>query len=85
MIDKFCNIYVFLRTREDCIAVQDLFCYNEWAMIEDNKQRGIYFKSRGHFRLPDCSTLPERGNSTFPMCAHAHLTDILDEEVTGML
>ncbi|GIY82065.1 tyrosine-protein kinase transmembrane receptor Ror2 [Caerostris extrusa] len=46
--------------REDCIAVQDLFCYNEWAMIEDNKQRGIYFKSRGHFRLPDCNSLPER-------------------------
>nr|XP_042903224.1 tyrosine-protein kinase transmembrane receptor Ror2-like [Parasteatoda tepidariorum] len=68
--------------REDCIALQGLFCYNEWAMIEDNKQRGIYFKSRGHFRLPDCNSLPERGNST-TICSHAHLTDLLEEEVTG--
>ncbi|XP_055931823.1 tyrosine-protein kinase transmembrane receptor Ror2-like isoform X1 [Argiope bruennichi] len=69
--------------REDCIAVQDLFCYNEWAMIEDNKQRGIYFKSRGHFRLPDCNSLPERGNSSSSsICSHAHLTDIIEEEVT---
>ncbi|GFV01577.1 tyrosine-protein kinase transmembrane receptor Ror2 [Trichonephila clavipes] len=69
--------------REDCIAVQDLFCYNEWAMIEDNKQRGIYFKSRGHFRLPDCNALPERGNSSSSgVCSHAHLTDIIEEEVT---
>ncbi|GFY53851.1 tyrosine-protein kinase transmembrane receptor Ror2 [Trichonephila inaurata madagascariensis] len=69
--------------REDCIAVQDLFCYNEWAMIEDNKQRGIYFKSRGHFRLPDCNALPERGNaSSSGVCSHAHLTDIIEEEVT---
>lgn len=66
--------------REDCIATQELFCYNEWAMIEDNKQRGIYFKSRGHFRLPQCQDLPSY-NSSFP-CSHAHLTTMKDSEIT---
>ncbi|KAH9366562.1 hypothetical protein HPB48_020997 [Haemaphysalis longicornis] len=67
--------------REDCIAVRELFCYNEWAMIEDNKQRGIFFKSRGHFRLPDCDLLPSYKNNS-GQCSHAHLTDFKDDEVT---
>ncbi|XP_077500568.1 tyrosine-protein kinase transmembrane receptor Ror2-like [Amblyomma americanum] len=67
--------------REDCIAVRELFCYNEWAMIEDNKQRGIFFKSRGHFRLPDCEQLPSYKNNTGE-CSHAHLTDFKEDEVT---
>ncbi|XP_026819617.1 tyrosine-protein kinase transmembrane receptor Ror2-like [Rhopalosiphum maidis] len=37
---------------EDCIAVRELFCYKEWALIEANKQRGIFYKSKGHFSLP---------------------------------
>lgn len=66
--------------REDCIAVRELFCYNEWAMIEDNKQRGIFFKSRGHFRLPDCDLLPSYKDNG--QCSHAHLTDFQEDEVT---
>ncbi|RWS01229.1 tyrosine-protein kinase transmembrane receptor Ror2-like protein [Dinothrombium tinctorium] len=68
--------------REDCVAVRDAFCYNEWALIEDNKQRGIYFKSRGHFRLPDCESLPTHGNSTDPSCSRAGLTELKHEEIT---
>ncbi|XP_064476503.1 tyrosine-protein kinase transmembrane receptor Ror2-like isoform X2 [Ornithodoros turicata] len=67
--------------REDCIAVRESFCYNEWAMIEDNKQRGIYFKSRGHFRLPECEQLPSYINDSSD-CSHAHLTDIKEDQVT---
>ncbi|KAG0410583.1 hypothetical protein HPB47_012298 [Ixodes persulcatus] len=67
--------------REDCIAVKELFCYNEWALIEDNKQRGIFFKSRGHFRLPECETLPSYENHSNE-CSHAHLTDFKEDEVT---
>ena len=44
--------------REDCIAVRDSQCVREWALLEDNRQRGIFFKSRGHFRLPECELLP---------------------------
>ncbi|KAL3199309.1 hypothetical protein MRX96_013964 [Rhipicephalus microplus] len=66
--------------REDCVAVRELFCYNEWAMIEDNKQRGIFFKSRGHFRLPDCDLLPSYKDNG--QCSHAHLTDFKEDEVT---
>lgn len=67
--------------REDCIAVRELFCFNEWAMIEDNKQRGIFFQSRGHFRLPDCVFLPSDTN-TAGRCTHAHLTDMKKDEIT---
>ncbi|KAI1280355.1 Tyrosine-protein kinase transmembrane receptor Ror2 [Halotydeus destructor] len=68
--------------REDCIAVRDLFCYNEWALIEDNKQKGVPFKSRGHFRLPDCESLPSHGNVSEPECSRTSLTAIKHDEVT---
>ena len=68
--------------REDCMAVRDLFCYNEWAMVEENIRKGIFFKNRGHFRLPDCESLPSHGNLTDPVCSHAGLTSIRFDEVT---
>lgn len=67
---------------EDCLAVRQLFCYNDWALIEDNKQRGIYFKSRGHFQLPDCESLPIFQGTNPPACSHAKLTEMKMEEVT---
>ena len=68
--------------REDCVAVRDLFCYNEWAMVEENNRKGIYFKNRAHFRLPDCDSLPSHGNQSDPPCTHASLTSIKLDEVT---
>uniref|UniRef100_T1J9X7 receptor protein-tyrosine kinase n=1 Tax=Strigamia maritima TaxID=126957 RepID=T1J9X7_STRMM len=69
--------------REDCIAVRESFCVNEWVMIEDNKRRGIFFKSRGHFHLPDCNSLPSVDNgSSQSFCSHAKLTDMKKEEIT---
>ena len=68
--------------REDCIAVRESLCNREWALLEDNKQKGIYFKSRGHFRLPDCETLPSHGNMSDPPCSHASLTIMKKEEIT---
>ncbi|XP_044741574.1 tyrosine-protein kinase transmembrane receptor Ror2 [Chrysoperla carnea] len=68
---------------EDCIAVKQQFCANEWAVIEDNKQRGIFFKSRGHFQLPDCDSLPRfNPNSSVSTCSHAKLTEMKLDEVT---
>jgi len=67
---------------EDCLAVRQLFCYNDWALIEDNKQRGIYFNSRGHFHLPDCESLPSFRGTNPPACSHAKLTEMKMEEVT---
>lgn len=68
---------------EDCVAVKQLFCYQDWALIEDNKSRGIYFKSRGHFELPDCEKLPKYGleNGT-ATCTYAGLTEIDRAEIT---
>lgn len=31
---------------EDCVAVKELFCYKEWALIEDRKAQKIHVKSR---------------------------------------
>ncbi|XP_013420550.1 muscle, skeletal receptor tyrosine protein kinase [Lingula anatina] len=44
---------------ETCLAVQDLYCFTEWKMIEDHKQKGIFYHNRGHFRLPNCTALPQ--------------------------
>ncbi|PSN53080.1 Tyrosine-protein kinase transmembrane receptor Ror2 [Blattella germanica] len=66
--------------KEDCVAVRQLFCYNDWSLIEDNKQRGIYFKSRGHFKLPDCKSLPSFRGSNPPSCSHAKLTEMKTKE-----
>ncbi|XP_050308533.1 tyrosine-protein kinase transmembrane receptor Ror2 [Anthonomus grandis grandis] len=68
---------------EDCIAVKELFCYKEWAVIEDQKANGVHIKSRGHFRLPDCNILPKyRENVGKNVCSYAGLTDVVESEVT---
>ncbi|KAK0161569.1 hypothetical protein PV327_010028 [Microctonus hyperodae] len=66
---------------EDCMAVRHEFCFNDWALIEDNKQRDIYIRSRGHFRLPDCDLLPKLENGP-GACSHIHLTDMNQDLIT---
>lgn len=71
--------------QEDCISVRESFCIREWALLEDNKQRGVFFKSRGHFRLPECETLPKhRPNRSTDAehCSHAELTTLRKEDIT---
>lgn len=66
---------------QDCIAVKELFCYKDWALIEDKKDQGIFVKSRGHFRLPDCSILPKYNKNSVE-CSYAGLTELKLNEVT---
>ncbi|XP_015599014.1 tyrosine-protein kinase transmembrane receptor Ror2 isoform X2 [Cephus cinctus] len=66
---------------EDCMAVRHQFCYNDWALIEDNKQRNIFIRSRGHFTLPECERLPKISKEK-PTCSHVHLTDINVDLIT---
>jgi len=66
---------------EDCMAVRQQFCFNDWAIIEDNKQRDVYIRSRGHFVLPECESLPKL-NKEIPTCSHVHLTDMAEEVIT---
>lgn len=69
--------------QEDCIALRESFCNREWALLEDNRQKGIYFKSRGHFRLPSCESLPSNKNKTHQdECSHAELTTFHKEKAT---
>lgn len=68
---------------EDCVAVRDLFCYNNWALIELDKQKGKFLKSRGHFSLPNCDTLPKYNfDEKTPSCSYARLTEIKKDEIT---
>lgn len=68
---------------EECIAVKELFCYKEWALIEDKKNQGIYFTSRGHFQLPDCEKLPKyKTENNTATCSYAGLLEIDLEEST---
>lgn len=68
---------------QDCIAVRELFCYKEWALIEVNKQRGISYKSKGHFSLPHCESLPHYSHNDKPVCSHAMLTELKQDEITS--
>ena len=69
---------------EDCIALRQHFCYSEWSHIVKQKERGITYKSRGHFRLPDCDNLPRIGltNNT---CTQTGITDMRYDLVTSKI
>lgn len=79
-----CNIYTPLPLcHEDCVAVKKLFCYKEWAIIEDKKAKGVFFQSRGHFRLPDCDKLPSYSIvNKSATCVYTGLTDMNKNEIT---
>ncbi len=67
---------------EDCVAVRNHFCFNDWALVEDNKRRGIFVASRGHFRLPDCERLPAHANDT-KQCTTSEVTKMKWERATS--
>ena len=61
--------------QEDCVALKNHFCFNDWTMIQDNKKRGVFVESRGHFRLPKCETLPKHSNAT-KVCTKSSITSM---------
>lgn len=66
------------------MATHDQFCYNDWVLLEEKRERGIYLKTRGHFRLPDCKRLPRYNNSAeTPTCSYVGLTEMNDDETTS--
>lgn len=53
------------------------------VLLEQNKQRGKYLKSRGHFRLPECEELPRYNRSSkIPTCSYVGLTEINQAEIS---
>lgn len=68
---------------EDCMAIKLQFCFNDWALIEDNKLRQIYIRSRGHFRLPECEKLPKYSEDK--ACSLVSLTAVNPKLVTCKL
>lgn len=68
--------------KEDCTAVEVVFCYKEWGITQADKKSNKFLKSRAHFRLPVCHDLPSR-RSTIPKCSPAALFDRKPEEVTS--
>ncbi|XP_076462924.1 tyrosine-protein kinase transmembrane receptor Ror2-like [Babylonia areolata] len=74
--------------RESCLAVQDLFCFRQWVEVEEKKKQKVFFKKRGHFRLPDCEALPsvwEPGHICTQADVHAEATpqDVTDKCYVG--
>lgn len=67
---------------EDCIAAEKLYCYNDWVLIEQNKERGKYLKNRGHFRLPECEDLPRYNRSSKSTCSYVGLTEMNQAEIS---
>lgn len=68
---------------EDCVATHQQFCYNDWVLIEEKKEKGLYYESRGHFRLPNCQELPRYNSSAKPpLCSYVGLTEMNLDEVT---
>ncbi|XP_053602954.1 tyrosine-protein kinase transmembrane receptor Ror2 [Plodia interpunctella] len=68
---------------EDCMAVKMQFCYNDWVVIEEQKRRGVFFESRGHFRFPECETLPKfSGKGSQTTCNNAGITDMDYSQLT---
>lgn len=68
---------------EDCQATHLQFCYNDWVLIEEKRERNMYLKNRGHFRLPNCTALPHYdANMQRPSCSYIGLTEIKESEVS---
>lgn len=68
---------------EDCIATKLQFCYNDWILIEERKRKNIFLKSRGHFRFPNCETLPKYNKTARPpTCSYLGLTEMKEDEIT---
>lgn len=77
--------YLFFITfnRESCLAVKDLFCFDEWLLVQNNRNEGVFFRTRGHFRLPVCEDLPSQHNHS-AVCTDAKLFDVKPNQFTGM-
>ena len=69
--------------RQDCVALRNHFCFNAWAMIQENKRNGIFVDSRGHFRLPKCERLPKfRGEGKKKTCTRSDVTAMKYDQTT---
>ncbi|XP_029470685.1 muscle, skeletal receptor tyrosine-protein kinase isoform X2 [Rhinatrema bivittatum] len=67
--------------REHCLAVKDLYCFNEGLLLEDNSRKGIYKEG---FRLPalsDCNRFPSMHQSP-PACTRIPYFDLKKENIT---
>lgn len=70
---------------EDCVATHEQFCYTDWILLEEKRNRGMPLKTRGHFRLPECISLPRYNSSTaaeHPICTYVGLTEINPDDIT---
>ena len=50
---------------EDCMALRNHYCFKEWALIDDNKRRNVFIKSRGKFCEESLKRLKSDKNQRF--------------------
>ncbi|RXG69753.1 Tyrosine-protein kinase transmembrane receptor Ror2 [Armadillidium vulgare] len=61
---------------QDCVAVQHLFCVNEWLLITERNKKGES-RAREHFQLPVCDDLPMYKEDEEQTCSHVALTSMI--------
>ena len=72
----------FLLYREECLALREPLCYEEWLKIENEKSLGLNVSGWAHFRLPQCEALPSlRPNNS--VCSYADLFEITPDKITS--
>ncbi|XP_053739336.1 muscle, skeletal receptor tyrosine-protein kinase [Synchiropus splendidus] len=73
--------------REHCLAVRELYCHHEWALLEGSSsiQRGLFRSIIGvhspTLLLPKCQNLPSL-HSDPDACTHVPLVDIQTDQIT---
>ncbi|CAF89668.1 unnamed protein product, partial [Tetraodon nigroviridis] len=73
--------------REHCLAVKELYCQREWAVLEGSAsaQSGLFRSATGSSRpsslLPNCQALPSL-HADPDICTHVPFTDIKTDQIT---
>nr|XP_033782342.1 muscle, skeletal receptor tyrosine-protein kinase isoform X1 [Geotrypetes seraphini] len=69
--------------REHCLAVKDLYCFNEWDSLAETFHEGMYKPGLALLALPDCSSLPSMHQSA-STCTRIPYFDVMKENVTRL-
>uniref|UniRef100_H3BWN1 receptor protein-tyrosine kinase n=1 Tax=Tetraodon nigroviridis TaxID=99883 RepID=H3BWN1_TETNG len=76
--------------REHCLAVKELYCQREWAVLEGSAsaQSGLFRSATGSSRpsslLPNCQALPSL-HADPDICTHVPFTDIKTDQITNVI
>ena len=63
-----------------------MFCYSDWTRLLRQREKGVTVRSRGHFRLPECESLPRMAASNNnATCTKSGITDMRYDLATSKM